>query len=132
MIIPISIVIPFYQNESGIFVWTQIRKSKDELNGLLEFPGGKVEASESPALAAVREVKEEVEVDIKEGDLLKFKNYSSEVSGKTILLMVFLYEDKEGHFVHSGYVKLNELANMGDRIPPANKEILLDLKDHFC
>lgn len=41
-----------------------------EFKGQWEFPGGKVEEGETPQQALVREIKEELEVTIKVGDLI--------------------------------------------------------------
>lgn len=68
----ISIVIP-YNKEVELKLWFQKRKSKDNLDGLSEFPGGKIEANELPVEAAVREFKEEVGISISEEDLELFK-----------------------------------------------------------
>ena len=75
MIIPISIVIPYIKKDSELFLWVQDRKSSDELAGLLEFPGGKIENEETPEQAAMREVLEETGVFLDESKLKKFKNY---------------------------------------------------------
>ncbi len=64
-IIPVSIVI-FCKNitSEGLSLWMQVREEKGPLNGLLEFPGGKIEEGESSEDAARREVYEEVNFSI--------------------------------------------------------------------
>ena len=41
------------------------RKEESSLGGFWEFPGGKIEANETPKEALAREIKEELEADIK-------------------------------------------------------------------
>ncbi len=47
-----------------------------EFKGLWEFPGGKVEASETPQQALIREIKEELETDIKVVELIGTIEYN--------------------------------------------------------
>lgn len=50
-------------------------KGYGEFKGMWEFPGGKVEDGETPQQALVREIKEELEVDIKVGELIDTIEY---------------------------------------------------------
>ena len=50
-------------------------KGYGEFKGQWEFPGGKVEVGETPKQALVREIKEELEIDIKVGDLIDTIKY---------------------------------------------------------
>lgn len=131
MIIPISIVIPFNQNKDKLRLWVQERQSRDSYNGMLEFPGGKIESDEDPEEAAVREVQEETSVTLLTDELLKFKNYDFQLGDKTILLMVFLFNDRLERFPGEGYVCINELLENEAKLPPKNIEILTDLIEYF-
>ncbi len=118
----------FQNNE--LEVWVQVRTDDGPYHGMLEFPGGKIEAEEEPLTGAVREVEEEVGIKI-DPRLGKFMGtYRNMLPNKTILLYVFLFPD------------LRELAGIGEwlkvektslsspylgKIPPPNHQIIDDL-----
>lgn len=50
--------------KNGKYLCTQ-RAEEKQLGGYWEFPGGKIEAGETPETALIREIKEELSADIK-------------------------------------------------------------------
>lgn len=111
-------------------VWTQVRTDDGVFHGLLEFPGGGIEPGESPMDAAVREVAEEVGLEILHSTGVFFGTFTRELPEKTILLYVHLFPahpglDQKGVWlpIESGTLSVPHEG----KIPGPNHRIIDDL-----
>ena len=132
--IPVSIGI-FWEStcRESISLWMQKRNDPEEskFNGLLEFPGGKIEIGESVTEAVVREIKEEVGIDIASERRIKFFGYyKTEYEKTNIFIHVFLiYGDQK--ILRSGqWIQFNDNENASKikkQTLPANEQIINDV-----
>lgn len=67
-----AVICDFMDKKKQIFATA---RGYGEFKGQWEFPGGKVEAGETPRQALIREIKEELETDIKVGELIDTIEY---------------------------------------------------------
>ena len=68
----IRVVAAVIRSEDKIFATA---RGYGEFKGQWEFPGGKVETGETPEAALAREIKEELETEIKVGELIQTIEY---------------------------------------------------------
>jgi 8-oxo-dGTP diphosphatase len=61
-----------------------------EKNPTYLFPGGKVETGETPEAALVRELKEELDIDVKEPDLEPLAFASEAVEHRHLILLLYI------------------------------------------
>ena len=130
-LIPVALALFFRQKPNDVLeVWTQVREDDGPYHGLLEFPGGGIEEGESPLTAAVREVDEEVGIQINPQDGKLMGVYSNQLPGKTILLNVFLFPDQPSLIGRGKWLVIEKSdlsAPFRGQIPSPNHQIIDDL-----
>lgn len=108
------------------------RPEGKSMAGLWEFPGGKVEAGETPEAALIRELKEELAIDVTEACLAPF-TFASHTYEKFHLLMPLyvcrrwagIPKPVEGQVLK--WVRVKDLKNY--EMPPADIPLVAMLRD---
>ena len=100
--------------------------------GLWEFPGGKVEPGETPEAALIRELKEELGIDVSENCLSPFVFASHAYDSFHLLMPLYLCRRWDGVVTareHDGlaWVKPNKLSDYP--MPPADEPLVAWLRD---
>lgn len=115
-------------------ILVQKRPQGKPLAGLWEFPGGKIEAGESPEDALVRELQEELDIKVSPSALVPF-TFASECLGDShLLLMLYLVEQWEGvpqplAADRLRWCTIGELATL--EMPPADVPLVARLSAGF-
>lgn len=107
-----------------------LRPADKRLGGFWEFPGGKLEAGESPHQALHRELREELDIGVEIGELLGTVDHSYEWG--QVQIAGYLCRFKGGTIKHlevadHSWVNIAQLADY--RILPADQPFIARLKE---
>lgn len=129
-LLPVALAIFHEISGDKLNLWVQVREDDGIYHGLLEFPGGGIEANETPLAAAVREVEEEVGISVEAESGRYIGTYEIPVPGKTILLYVHLFP-KTDKLKGKGQWLVVEKDSLSQpflgKIPTPNHKIIDDL-----
>lgn len=108
------------------------RPEGKSMAGLWEFPGGKVHDGETPERALVRELKEELGIDVTESCLGAFTFASHAYPDFHLLMPLYLCRKWKGtaaphHHSALKWVRPDKLADY--EMPPADKPLVAMLRD---
>ncbi len=119
----VPVVAGFLKKDGRVLVGQ--RPENHSLAGQWEFPGGKIEAGETPEQALARELEEELDIDANIGELKMACTHSYGDVGILILFYEVLFwkgEPKAKHHLALEWIYPEELLDRS--IPEANRKLI--------
>lgn len=110
------------------------RPEGKNLAGLWEFPGGKLDAGETPEVALIRELKEELDIDIEETCLAPLAFYSGNSDRFHLLMLLFVCRKWRGIVMpmEDQSIKWVPPENLPSlEMPPGDKALVAQLRDYL-
>ena len=128
----IVVSIALINNENEILL--SKRPKKKHLSGYWEFPGGKVEEGETPEKALIREVKEELNININDKCIAPLSFSEFDYNNFQLLLLLYICRRWDGVPMSMEnnkleWVKPNMLRDY--KMPPADDALIYCLQDLF-
>ena len=130
--IKIVVAIALVNDENEILL--SRRPESKHLSGLWEFPGGKVEEGETPRRALIREVKEELNIDVNNKCIAPLSFSEFDYKEFQLLLLLYICRRWDGQPMSMErnelkWVKPNMLRKYN--MPPADDSLIYCLQDLF-
>ncbi len=132
MTIPTVLVVAVALIDADGRVLIAQRPEGKQMAGLWEFPGGKVEPGERPEAALIRELREELGIEVSQSCLAPFVFASHAYESFHLLMPLYLCRRWEGTVVaheHAAlkWVRPNQLSDWP--MPPADEPLVAWLRD---
>ena len=106
------------------------RRRKGEMGGLWEFPGGKIESNETVEECIIREIKEELSLEIAVGKCLTVVNHTYSTFKITLFVHECRYLGGKPQPLASEEIRWVNLEEMNQyNFPEANREIIATLNN---
>ena len=127
----VSVIIPLRKQGLKWEAWVQSRQEPGILDGMLEFPGGKIEQGESSHQAAARELLEEVSVEVSPNDLTLFQVTKHDYSDRKVCLYFHLLkvDDQHNGWKRGQWYELDATPN---KLLAANQPIVENLVKYLA
>ena len=108
------------------------RPAGKNMAGLWEFPGGKVEADETPEAALIRELKEELSIDVTAACLAPLSFASHAYDDFHLLMPLYVCRKWDGQILpregqNTKWLRPRDLFDLP--MPPADKPLIAALRD---